>query len=258
MSKPFEESEISLSFDGTRAVVDVCGEIDLATAPTLGGILEALVESGHTDLVLDMAALGFFDAAGVRVLVRLLKLLQPRQGRLSLRSVPAHMQRVLDLTGVSALLDLAPLERAPRIRPRVEILAGDRVSQEAWQRRLGVSPTVNDTIDAALQRVVELASAAVRGADGVSVSLYRQGRLMTAVASDATVLEMDRDQYATGEGPCLSAAAEGHWIRTDALSDETRWPKFVPRAMEDGIAHPLVTTARRRPADGCAQHLLAR
>ncbi len=48
---------------------------------------------------------------------------------------------------------------------------------------------------------------AVGGADGASVSLARDGRMGTA--TDDTVAQVDRDQYATGQGPCLAAAGEG-------------------------------------------------
>lgn len=52
---------------------------------------------------------------------------------------------------------------------------------------------------------------------------------------------MDNDQYTTGEGPCLSAAAEGRWFHVASLIEETRWPRFIPRALEDGIASILST-----------------
>jgi hypothetical protein len=71
-------------------------------------------------------------------------------------------------------------------------------------------PANQDVLDAALRLVVALARVTVNGADGVSVSLVRHGTLTTVAASDETVKGMDRDQYATGEGPCVAAATEGH------------------------------------------------
>ncbi len=58
-------------------------------------------------------------------------------------------------------------------------------------------------------------------------------------ASDETIAQMDRDQYATGEGPCLAAASEGHWFHVESLADEERWPQFIPRAVAGGIASIL-------------------
>ena len=223
------------AIDGVRAIVTVDGEVDIATAPTLGGLLETLVDHGHTELVLELEALQFLDASGVGVLARGLALLRPHQGTLRLRSVPAPTERVLRLTGFSDLIDAdAPSEE----RSERAAASGDPAAGKGVHLRLGALPTSNDTIDAALRLVVTLASATVRGADGVSVSLHRHGRLMTAAASDETVLEMDHNQYDTGEGPCLSAAAEGRCFRVDALAEEERWPAFTPRAIKRGSPAP--------------------
>ena len=114
--------------------------------------------------------------------------------------------------------------------------------------RVAAIPANIDVLDAALRLVVALARVTVGGADGVSVSLRRRGELTTVAASDETVSGMDRDQYATGEGPCVSAATEGHWFHVESLDDERRWPAFIPRARERGInsiiSTPLLTQTR--------------
>ena len=102
-------------------------------------------------------------------------------------------------------------------------------------------PASNEVIDAALRLVVELAAATVDGANGASVSLERHGKLRTVAASNDTVLEMDLHQYEFGEGPCVAAAAEGHEFHIEVLSEETRWPTFVPEAVKQGIKSILST-----------------
>jgi ANTAR domain/GAF domain len=102
-------------------------------------------------------------------------------------------------------------------------------------RRMTAIPADPDVVDGALQLVVELARSCVNGADGVSVSLLRHGRLSTVAASDQTILDMDADQYATGEGPCVDASMKGHWFHAESLATETRWPSFVPQARGLGI-----------------------
>lgn len=103
-------------------------------------------------------------------------------------------------------------------------------------------------VDAALRLVTSLARVTVSGADGVSVTLERHGRMTTVADSDGTVRRMDEHQYATGEGPCLAAAAEGRWFHSESLAEEQRWPVFVPRAIDEGIASimstPLLVQAR--------------
>ena len=124
--------------------------------------------------------------------------------------------------------------------------------------RVAAIPANEDVLDAALRLVVALARVTVTGADGVSVCLSRHGTLSTVAASDATVTGMDRDQYATGEGPCVAAATEGHWFHVESLDDELRWPAFIPRARDRGINSILSTPllAQTHPV-GAAQHLLA-
>lgn len=96
-------------------------------------------------------------------------------------------------------------------------------------------------VDAALRLVAQLASLTVRGADGVSITLERHGRMMTAASSDETIRRMDDHQYTTGEGPCLAAASRGVWFHSTRLADEERWPAFVPRAIDEGIASIMST-----------------
>ena len=114
--------------------------------------------------------------------------------------------------------------------------------------QLAAFPANAEVVDAALRLVVALAHATVKGADGVSVSLSRSGTLTTVAASDDTIRGMDADQYATGQGPCLSAATDGHRIYVESLDSESRWPEFIPRAKERGInsilSMPLLTAGR--------------
>jgi GAF domain-containing protein len=109
-------------------------------------------------------------------------------------------------------------------------------------------PANAEVVDAALGLIVALAHATVEGADGVSVTLSRHGTLATVAASDETISGMDADQYATGQGPCVSAATDGHRIHVDSLDAEFRWPEFIPRAKQRGInsilSMPLLTGDR--------------
>lgn len=114
---------------------------------------------------------------------------------------------------------------------------------------LSALPAIDDVVDAALRLVAVLAQATVGGADGVSVSLTRHDRLYTVAATNETIAGMDRDQYATGEGPCIDAASQGRVFHVSSLAGESRWPSFTPRAYQRGINSILSTplVARSRP-----------
>jgi GAF domain-containing protein len=120
----------------------------------------------------------------------------------------------------------------------------------AWATQGSASST--EVVDAALRLVTALAARTLENADGVSVTLERHGRVMTVAASDDAVLTMDGHQYDTGEGPCLAAKAEARWFYIESLDKETRWPRFVPLALEQGIhsilSSPLMTEDRAQGA----------
>ena len=231
-----------------EAVVSIRGEVDLLTAPMLGSVLALLVGQSHPSVVLDMGGLGFMDAAGLGVIVDIAERLADEGGVLIVRSPSPLVRRILDLTGVSALVTLEALhvesvtlgeEQRPEDRSRSVQAASASLSSDL--AHAASIPVGNAVIDAVLRLVTALAEATVQGADGVSVSLERFGRMTTVASTNATVRRMDSHQYETGEGPCLSAASEGHWFHAESLLDERRWPTFVPLARGQGIASILST-----------------
>ena len=90
---------VSQVHDGGASVV-VRGEVDMATAPQLRETLLALVDDGASRIALDCRGLGFLDSSGIGVLIAVRNRLGD-QGSLTLEAPPAHVRKVLELTGVS-------------------------------------------------------------------------------------------------------------------------------------------------------------
>lgn len=130
--------------------------------------------------------------------------------------------------------EVVPLERAEPPRPGPPRPASSR-RLDRDLARMAAHQARRDVLHASLNLVVVLARATVAGADGVSVSLAGDGGLITVASSDETIEAMDADQYVTGEGPCLMAAAEGHRVQVESVDQEIRWPAFTPRARQRGI-----------------------
>lgn len=234
-------------------VLHVTGDVDVATAPALLHALSGLTNRGFADLIVDLSDLTFIDAAGLGALVVALRGIQRAGGDLTLRSPPPLARYILELTGVGQVVRVEHegVTTEPALRSGLgrEARAGDRsaavtlrkVDVDADLARAGALPASHAVVDAALRLVTTLAVATVAGADGVSVSLNREGQLRTVAASNDTVVRMDGHQYATDEGPCVSASRVGHWFHIGALSAEDRWPDFVPRARDEGIGSILST-----------------
>ncbi len=249
------ELGLRISFDSQRPTLHVVGDLDVVAAPSLAGVLHALIDDGHHQLAVDLAGLTFMDARGLGVLAETASRTIGAGGSLSIHNAPAFIRRMLDITHLSDRMvfttSVVSHSKLDRRHAADEQLAsvGEPEASVPMVSQHGLVRSSTDVIDAALRLVTALAGATVDNADGVSVTLERHGRLMTVAASNEAVSTMDRHQYETGEGPCLDAKAQGRWFYIESLADETRWPTFVPLALDQGIhsilSSPLMT--RNRP-----------
>lgn len=96
-----------------------------------------------------------------------------------------------------------------------------------------------ETVHSVLERIVDLACAAIPGCAHCGVSLLSDGRVTTAAASDGTTLQLDGAQYTTGEGPCLQAARTGTIVRVDDMAHDGRFPTFALESVRLGINSTL-------------------
>jgi anti-sigma B factor antagonist len=88
-------------------VITVRGDVDMASAPQLRDVLDELVEAGSQRIVLDCRALAFLDSSGIGVLIAARNRLGD-EGVIVLASPPAHVRKVLEITGVSSHLAVVP------------------------------------------------------------------------------------------------------------------------------------------------------
>jgi anti-anti-sigma factor len=233
---------VSADFGGAQAVLAVQGEVDLISAPQLGVFFDAVTASGYPSVVLDLTGLDSIDAAGLTVIVSAASSLVASGGQLTIRSSLSEIAWVLDTSWLAAMISLeltAQNGEGPGAEQGAAASATSlRVALPgATQHMSGVTPmpTSEGVVEGALRLVVALARALVDRADGASVTLRRGGRLSTIAASDQTILAMDSEQYAAGEGPCIDAANVGRWFHTESLETEARWPTFTPKARALGI-----------------------
>lgn len=94
-------------------------------------------------------------------------------------------------------------------------------------------------LDELLQQVAASGAEAIADADAVSISVLAEPTPRTAACTDDRVLPLDREQYASGRGPCLEAADVGRPVRAVMAADEHRWPEFVAAARACGITATL-------------------
>jgi GAF domain-containing protein len=110
--------------------------------------------------------------------------------------------------------------------------ADDQVALDAGLAGLAGLVTGQDSLEDLLTEVATYAMMAVPGADGAGVTMLQAGEPDTIVASAQFVRDVDNIQYRLGEGPCISAAAQGRTTGSGALGEDASWPEFGPRAAE--------------------------
>lgn len=96
------------------------------------------------------------------------------------------------------------------------------------------------SLDDTLQTIVEVACNSVPGFDQVGIStLERRGEVETRAFTGDLVLHLDALQYDLDEGPCSAALNYGDAVSVSNLGTESRWPRYVPQALEAGVRSQL-------------------
>lgn len=247
---------MSFAVENGVATLRLGGPIDRSSTGAIQEAMLQLADRGFAEVTADLTALSV-GPADLGPLAAVVRALRTTGGPARIGSSLPRTRVVLDTTMIEHLVAAAPEEAPADARTPLggEMQPGDRSVAVARPAALSGAlaqvwslPASHAVVDATLRLVTNLAAETVEGADGVSVSLHRHGRLATVAASNDTVLRMDAHQYDTGEGPCISASEAGHWFHIEALSEEKRWASFVPRAIEEGIASvlstPLLAAAR--------------
>jgi anti-anti-sigma factor len=101
---PVMELCISVQQHDDGAVIQLGGEVDLATCPQLRAALVELVDRGFHQLTIDLEQVSFLDCSGIGVLVHALRRVEERGGHLELVRPKPSVRRVLTLTGMTTLL----------------------------------------------------------------------------------------------------------------------------------------------------------
>jgi anti-sigma B factor antagonist len=88
-------------------LVAVRGELDLSTSPQLEETLRREIDAGNR-VVVDLSELEFIDSTGLNTLVTALRASSANGAELVVSpSLPAQVQRVLEVTGLDEILPIA-------------------------------------------------------------------------------------------------------------------------------------------------------
>jgi anti-anti-sigma factor len=96
---------VSTVAQGDTMVVQLRGDHDSSSVPTLAKTLASAVASENTNLVVDLSEVQFISAAAVRVLTAAGEFLSGEGRTFRLRSPSRSARRILDLCGVVGLYE---------------------------------------------------------------------------------------------------------------------------------------------------------
>ncbi|GLX08826.1 anti-sigma-B factor antagonist [Microbispora sp. NBRC 16548] len=89
-------------------VVALDGALDYTNAERLRQDVEAALGEEHRELVLDLSGVNFCDSTGIRILLSVRKLIQERNGAVTLASLNARLARIFRVTGLISAFVVVP------------------------------------------------------------------------------------------------------------------------------------------------------
>ncbi len=102
--------QIATRQQGKVLVIDLAGRLDSRTAGDVGDRMDAIGTGADHQVVLNLAGLEFVSSAGLRVILRLARLLQSHGGELQISDAQPLVAEVLKTTGFDSLLRMHPTE----------------------------------------------------------------------------------------------------------------------------------------------------
>ncbi|MFC3347711.1 ANTAR domain-containing protein [Streptomyces echinoruber] len=112
-------------------------------------------------------------------------------------------------------------------------------------------------LDTLLRDLTDRAVQAVPGAVACSVTVRREGRLMTLAGSAGLPSGLDLRQYEHASGPCVAAAEENAEQYAADLERETRWPEYRRYALSVGVRSVLAVPLAVEGETGAAINFYA-
>jgi anti-anti-sigma factor len=92
---------------GYRTVVNVEGDVDIATVTTLDDVLDGHVAAAW-ELWVDLSRVTFLDSHGLRALLRTHAALEEQDRRLTVICPTGPVRRILAVSGADTILDVFP------------------------------------------------------------------------------------------------------------------------------------------------------
>ena len=99
------------NIDGTT-VVRLEGDLDSNTAPGAQDRIEAIIDGGVTNMLVNLKQVGFVSSAGLRILLAAAKKINRIDGKLQISDLNETVLEVFEISGFISILKVFPTEEA--------------------------------------------------------------------------------------------------------------------------------------------------
>lgn len=100
------ELEVSTRDIGDHAIIELKGEVDIYTAPSLRETIVDTVEKGRYKIAVDLNEVVFLDSTGLGVLVGGLKRVKQHDGELGIICNQEKIMRIFKITGLTKVFEM--------------------------------------------------------------------------------------------------------------------------------------------------------
>jgi len=98
--------EITMREEGSVAVFNLKGRLDLASGSQLKGEVKKLFEKKLTFVHLNLAEVEFINSSGLGSMVSIMKEIRLIKGRLTLSNLASYVQEIFDITQLSHIFEI--------------------------------------------------------------------------------------------------------------------------------------------------------
>ena len=97
---------LNIEDKGKAKVVKLEGKLDVNLSVSIESELDALIESGSINLILEISKVEYLSSSGIRVFINMMRKIKDKNGRLVLASVPDVIKKILKTVDLEDLFEV--------------------------------------------------------------------------------------------------------------------------------------------------------
>ena len=97
---------LNIEDKGKAKIVMLEGKLDVNLSVSLESELDALIDSGSNNLILEISKVEYLSSSGIRVFINMMRKIKDKNGRLVLASVPDVIKKILKTVDLEDLFEV--------------------------------------------------------------------------------------------------------------------------------------------------------